>query len=147
MSFGQRHLGRKTNEHSVWNAFTGAQRDGSSAMSSGCFCRGLRFSSYHARGSLKPAVNPIRRHQMLPPGLCRHHTCMVHRHQSRQNAHTCKMKSFLFSKTGLSGSPGHPGSLSVDETGLKLRDPPASAFPGAGIKGVCCYACLEINIF
>jgi hypothetical protein len=57
------------------------------------------------------------------------------------------MKSFLFSKTGLSGSPGHPGSLSVDETGLKLRDPPASAFPGAGIKGVCCYAWLEINIF
>ncbi|EGW11174.1 hypothetical protein I79_014842 [Cricetulus griseus] len=33
-------------------------------------------------------------------------------------------------------SPGCPGTHSVDQAGLKLRDLPASAFLSAGIKGV-----------
>jgi hypothetical protein len=39
-------------------------------------------------------------------------------------------------------APGYPGAYSVDETGLKLRDPSASAcLLSVGIKGVC-YDCL-----
>jgi hypothetical protein len=33
-------------------------------------------------------------------------------------------------------SPGCPGTHSVDQAGLELRNPPASASPSAGIKGV-----------
>jgi hypothetical protein len=39
-------------------------------------------------------------------------------------------------------SPGCPGTHSVDQAGLKLRNPPASASQNAGIKSVC-HHCLE----
>ena len=40
---------------------------------------------------------------------------------------------FCFSRQGFLCSPGYPGTHSIDQAGLKLRDPPASA----GIKSVC----------
>ncbi|GAB1287069.1 COMM domain-containing protein 7 [Apodemus speciosus] len=44
-------------------------------------------------------------------------------------------KSLLLVPNGVSlCSPGCPGTLSVDQAGLELRNPPASASPSAGIK-------------
>ena len=42
----------------------------------------------------------------------------------------------LFSEKGFSCSPGFPGTLSADQTGLRLRDLPASASQVLGLK-VC----------
>jgi hypothetical protein len=44
-------------------------------------------------------------------------------------------------------SPGCPGTHSVDQAGLELRNPPASlCFPSVGIKGVC-HHCLASFFF
>jgi hypothetical protein len=43
-------------------------------------------------------------------------------------------------ETGFLCSPACPGTHSVDQTGLELRNPPASSIPSAGIKGVCHHA-------
>jgi hypothetical protein len=40
----------------------------------------------------------------------------------------------VFSRQGFSCSPGCPGAHSVDQAGLKLRDPPASASQVLGLK-------------
>jgi hypothetical protein len=40
-------------------------------------------------------------------------------------------------------SPGCPGTHSVDQAGLELRNPPASASKSAGIKGVHHQKCLR----
>lgn len=37
-------------------------------------------------------------------------------------------------------SPGCPRTHSVDQAGIKLRDPCSSCLPSAGIKGLCHYA-------
>ena len=42
--------------------------------------------------------------------------------------------------------PGYPGTGSVDQASLKLRDLPASAFQMAGIKGMC-HHCPAIWMF
>jgi hypothetical protein len=44
-------------------------------------------------------------------------------------------------------SPGCPGTHSVDQAGLELRNPPASGLPSAGIKGVCHHAQLVDDNF
>jgi hypothetical protein len=46
-------------------------------------------------------------------------------------------------------SPGCPGTHFVDQAGLELRNPPATASPSAGIKGVDHHfpACVCILIF
>ena len=43
----------------------------------------------------------------------------------------------VLSRQGFSASPGCPGTHSVDQDGLKLRNLPASTCQSAGIKGVC----------
>ena len=42
----------------------------------------------------------------------------------------------------LLGSPGYPGTHSVDHVGLELRDPPASASPVQGLKVCATKPCL-----
>jgi hypothetical protein len=42
--------------------------------------------------------------------------------------------SFPFSRQGFSGGPGGPGTHFVDQAGLELRNPPASASRVLGIK-------------
>jgi hypothetical protein len=64
------------------------------------------------------------------------------RQTCRQNTHTHKVKtskSFFFLFLVLPGrvslySPGCPGTHSVDQAGLKLRNPPASASQVLGLK-------------
>ncbi|GAB1286911.1 Dynein axonemal assembly factor 9 [Apodemus speciosus] len=51
---------------------------------------------------------------------------------ARQSAYIRKKTRLLVVLQG----PGCPGTHSVDQAGLELRDPPASASPSAGIKGV-----------
>ncbi|GAB1297421.1 Striatin-3 [Apodemus speciosus] len=52
-------------------------------------------------------------------------------------AHEDRHIKFFDNKTVVSlCSPGSPGTHSVDQTGLELRNPPASASQSAGIKGV-----------
>jgi hypothetical protein len=41
---------------------------------------------------------------------------------------------FFFFETGFLCSPGYPGTHSVDQAGLELRNPPASAFEVLGLK-------------
>jgi hypothetical protein len=52
---------------------------------------------------------------------------------------------FIFQDRVSLYNPGCPGTHSVDQIGLELRNPPASAFPSAGIKGVC-HHCLVLSI-
>jgi hypothetical protein len=59
---------------------------------------------------------------------------------------------FLFFRDRVSlFSPGCPGTHFVDQAGLKLRNPPASAsqmlgLKACGIKGVCHHARLSLGI-
>jgi hypothetical protein len=53
---------------------------------------------------------------------------------------------FSFSRVSLC-SPGCPGTHSVDQAGLEPRNPPASAFPSAGVKGVRHHAQLVLSLY
>jgi hypothetical protein len=50
----------------------------------------------------------------------------------------------LFRDRASQCSLGCPGTHFVDQAGLKLRNPPASASPSAGIKGMGHYARLHV---
>lgn len=54
---------------------------------------------------------------------------------------------FVFQgRVSLGSSPDYPGTLSLDQAGFELRDPPA-CFPHAGIKGVCHYHTSQVTSF
>ena len=46
----------------------------------------------------------------------------------------CKPMGFVVFKSGFLCSPGNPGTYSVDQASLKLRDSPASASQVLGLK-------------
>jgi hypothetical protein len=109
---------------------------------------------------------------MPPSGFGRHCMHVVHTQTGGQNIHTHKVKIntswfwfwgwffffwfvfvFVFRDRVSLCSPGCPGTHSVDQAGLKLRNPPASASQVLGLK-VCvttarcfCFCCLFILFF
>jgi len=60
-----------------------------------------------------------------------------HRHRHRHkdtHRHRHRHTHFFFSETGFVCSPGCPGTHSIDQAGLELRNPPASASQVLGLK-------------
>jgi hypothetical protein len=119
-------------------------RDRSLIKNAGCFCRRPRFKSQQSHGCSQPSEAPV-------PGdptpslasMSNRPPCGTYTYM-QQNTHIQKIKEidcfcfcFLFFRDRVSlYSPGCPGTHFVDQTGLKLRNLPASASRVLGLK-VC----------
>jgi hypothetical protein len=127
--------------------------DGSEGKSAYSSCRGPRFSSQHPQGSLHLSVTPIAGNLM---SLASSDTCMhaAHKNSSRctyigtnkNNKIIIHLFCFVFRDRVSLYSPGCPGTHSVDQAGLELRNLPASASQVLGLKACATTAWLIINL-
>jgi hypothetical protein len=126
--------------------------NGSAVRSTGCSSRGPGFHSQHLHSSSQPSVTPFSVDLMPSSGLFRHCMYMVHKYTCMQNTHThIYLFVYLFIYLLVFRDrislyiPGCPETHFVDQAGLELRNPPASAFQVLGLKA--CTTTARLNIF
>jgi hypothetical protein len=120
----------------------GARNGCSLGKGSGCSTGDPRPGSAHPYGDSHPSTTMVSEFPML----CnrKHCTCAVYRNAGRTYSKNQQTNYTVLSSQHLSGlffvfslySPDCPGTHSVDQAGLKLRNPPASASQVLGLK-VC----------
>jgi hypothetical protein len=65
----------------------------------------------------------------------------------QKHGKTCFVLFFIFRDRVSLYSPGYPGTHSVDQAGLELRNPPASAFQVLGLKACTTMPGLGKHVF
>jgi hypothetical protein len=121
-------------------------QNSSAVQGANCSYRGSGVGSPACTpGGFTAALTPAEWDTKPPSDFCRQNISVYKFSLSLSLSHTHFFVCFCFFETVSLYSPGCPGTHSVDQTGLELRNPPASASQVLGSQ-VCTHFCTHAGI-